>query len=384
MNRKKLRSWMLICIFLTVTGLTAVAQENSLTEEQKSLSEISAAAAIGDLEELKPAIIDGLEAGLTVNEIKEVFIQLYAYAGFPRSLNAINTFMDLLEERRSRGIEDEEGATASPLSESINKSAYGAEVRAELAGREEIGEPSGFQVFAPTIDRFLREHLFADIFARDILDFQTRELATVSALLAMTGTDGQLRFHFQAAMNTGLTPEQLRECIQVVGDAVGTDRTSSAGSILNEVLGQSGAASNDEQKRQKKFSKESMKTMAGTADKFTGDVEIEIVFRDNETASYSGAYVTFEPGARTNWHRHPAGQHMIITSGTGLTGTRDGRILSVEEGDAVWCPSNLDHWHGATPNSSMTHFVITGVKSGENVVWKEKVTEEQYEGNTSE
>ena len=122
------------------------------------------------------------------------------------------------------------------------------------------------------------------------------------------------------------------------------------------------------------------KSFKGPEDWFTGDVQVDLLFPDNETAHYSGAYVTFQPGARTAWHLHPAGQHMIVTSGVGLTGTRDGKIVKFKAGDTVWCPPDIDHWHGATPDSPMTHLVITGVLNGKNVIWKEKVTDEQYLG----
>ena len=124
----------------------------------------------------------------------------------------------------------------------------------------------------------------------------------------------------------------------------------------------------------------SQKPIKGTEDIFTGDVQIERLFSANETAHFSGAYVTFQPGARTAWHLHPAGQHMIVTSGVGLTGTRDGKIIEIKAGDTVWCPPNIDHWHGAKPDSPMTHLVVTGVLDGKNAVWKEKVTDEQYAG----
>ena len=122
------------------------------------------------------------------------------------------------------------------------------------------------------------------------------------------------------------------------------------------------------------------KSFEGPEEWFTGSVKVDIVFPENETAHYSGAYVTFQPGARTAWHLHPAGQHMIVTSGTALTGTRDGTIIEFKEGEAVWCPPNMDHWHGATSDAPMTHLVITGSKDGQNVIWKEKVTDEQYQG----
>jgi len=122
----------------------------------------------------------------------------------------------------------------------------------------------------------------------------------------------------------------------------------------------------------------SQQSFTGPEKFFSGEVRVDMLFPGNETAHYSGAYVTFTPGARTAWHQHPAGQHMIVTRGTALTGTRDGRVIEFHEGETVWCPSNIDHWHGATPASSMTHLVITGSKDGENVIWKEKVSDKEY------
>lgn len=83
---------------------------------------------------------------------------------------------------------------------------------------------------------------------------------------------------------------------------------------------------------------ESQKSSKGPEQWFTGDVQVDPLFPDNETARYSGAYVTFQPGARTAWHLHPAGQHIIVISGVGLTSTRDGNILEFKTGDTVWCP----------------------------------------------
>lgn len=129
---------------------------------------------------------------------------------------------------------------------------------------------------------------------------------------------------------------------------------------------------------QQLYSDGSQQSFSGPEKYFTGDVRVDIIFPGNETAHYSGAYVTFQPGARTAWHSHPAGQHMIITSGTALTGTRDGTIIEAHENDVVWCPPNIDHWHGATPDMAMTHLVITGSLNEENVIWKEKVSDAVY------
>ncbi|MBC16029.1 MAG: cupin [Desulfovibrio sp.] len=129
---------------------------------------------------------------------------------------------------------------------------------------------------------------------------------------------------------------------------------------------------------QEVYRKGTQKSFTGPAEYFTGDVTVDMLFPANDIAHYSGAYVTFQPGARTNWHWHPAGQHMIVTDGVALTGTRDGKVIEFAEGETVWCPVGIDHWHGATPDAAMTHLVITGSKDGKAVVWKEKVTDEQY------
>jgi len=208
----------------------------ALNTKQQSIIPIAAFTANGDLGKLKTALQEGLSAGLTVNEVKEILVHLYAYTGFPRSLNGINTFMAVLDERQAQGIEDKDGPEASPLPADMNKDEYGANVRAKLAGQETIPPPSGYQLFTPIIDTFLKEHLFADIFARDILDFQSRELVTISALASMTGTGGQLYFHLGAAMNTGLSEAQMQDFVAVLRAKVGQQEAEDASAILSKVL----------------------------------------------------------------------------------------------------------------------------------------------------
>ena len=211
-------------------------ENQTLNSKQQSIVLIAAFTANGDLGKLKTALQEGLTAGLTVNEIKEILVHLYAYTGFPRSLNGINTLMALLKERQEQGIEDETGPEASPLPADMDKDAYGANVRAKLAGWETIPPPGGYQLFAPIIDTYLKEHLFADIFARDVLDFQSRELVTIAALAIMTGTAGQLYFHLGAAMNTGLSEAQIHAFIDVLKEKVGQQEAGGATAVLTHVL----------------------------------------------------------------------------------------------------------------------------------------------------
>lgn len=143
----------------------------------------------------------------------------------------------------------------------------------------------------------------------------------------------------------------------------------------------SGVAADAPSQEQVLYPAGSQQSFVGPAEYFTGEVQVDVLFPETDATHYSGAYVTFQPGARTAWHLHPAGQHMVVTDGIALTGTRDGRIIEFGEGETVWCPPDIDHWHGATPDAPMTHLVITGSKDGENVIWKEKVDDGTYLGD---
>ncbi|MCD2323052.1 cupin domain-containing protein [Sphingomonas sp. IC-56] len=124
--------------------------------------------------------------------------------------------------------------------------------------------------------------------------------------------------------------------------------------------------------------KEEMKTVDGPADYFTGEVTIAGQFQRPGPSRVSGAIVHFEPGARTAWHTHPAGQTLIVTEGVGWTQVEGGPKLEFHAGDILWCPAEHKHWHGATPHEGMTHIAIQESMNGTPVTWMEQVTEEQY------
>lgn len=116
----------------------------------------------------------------------------------------------------------------------------------------------------------------------------------------------------------------------------------------------------------------------GSEEYFTGDVEVESITSPNSSSHFGIAYVTFQAGARSAWHTHPAGQHLIVVEGIGLTQEDAKPIQEFKAGDVLYCPPNIKHWHGASPNSYMKHIAITGVSNGSGVVWMEKVTDEEY------
>lgn len=111
---------------------------------------------------------------------------------------------------------------------------------------------------------------------------------------------------------------------------------------------------------------------------FTGDVRIDPLFPATSPSRTSGAYVTFEPSARSAWHTHPLGQTLVVTSGVGFTQEWGGPIVEIHPGDVITCPPGVKHWHGASPHNAMTHLSVVEELDGKNVEWLEKVTDEQY------
>lgn len=214
-----------------VRGLTP---SETLTPKQRSIPLIAAFAAGSDMPRLHAALDRALDAGLSLSEAKEVLVQLYAYAGFPRSLNALGELLKVTEARQQRGIQD------APGREPKRAIATGHELI--LAGRANQTDISGGPVqgpvfeFAPVINQFLQAHLFGDIFERDNLDWPSRELATVGALAATPGAEAQLRSHMRASLRVGLTPTQLQQLTQTLADEVGPDAASRAQEALTQAL----------------------------------------------------------------------------------------------------------------------------------------------------
>jgi len=119
---------------------------------------------------------------------------------------------------------------------------------------------------------------------------------------------------------------------------------------------------------------------AGSKDYFTGTVRIDPLFAAEDPGRTSGALVTFEPGARTAWHTHPAGQTLIVTFGRGRVQREGGPVEEIRQGDVVWFPAGERHWHGAAPDTAMSHIAIQESIDGTPVTWMEKVSDRDYDG----
>ena len=218
-------------------GATEMMQQtasDTLSARQQAISLIAASMASSQMDKLNSALNQGLDAGLTISEAKEILVQLYAYTGFPRSLNALNELMKVVDTRKQRGIQDVEGKEPlAPISVGDELRRVGTENQTKISGAPVQGPLFDF---SPVINQFLQTHLFGDIFARDNLDWQSRELATVGALAATPGVEAQLLSHTRASMRVGLTAAQLRQLVQVLREHGENDAAMRAEKALQQAL----------------------------------------------------------------------------------------------------------------------------------------------------
>jgi alkylhydroperoxidase/carboxymuconolactone decarboxylase family protein YurZ len=216
------------------TMSTTQVASGTLSAKQQAIPLIAAFMATSDMPRLNAGLNQGLDAGLSIGETKEILVQLYAYVGFPRSLNALGELMKVVEDRKQRGIKDEPGrepSRAAPTGEALL--AAGTANQTRISGAPVKGPVFDF---APVINQFLQAHLFGDIFERDNLDWQSRELATVGALAATPGAEAQLRSHMGASMRVGLSAAQLRQVVQGLGERGDEQAAKRAGVALTQAL----------------------------------------------------------------------------------------------------------------------------------------------------
>ena len=206
--------------------------EEFLDAKQKAVVVIAAFTTKGDLDKLNASFNDGLDAGLTINEIKEVLIQLSAYDGLPRSINAINAFRMVVLSRQSAGIQDKAGEEPHPFPNDKTKYEIGSENQFKLMG---VHPENPALTFAPVIDTFIKEHLFADIWGRDNLDFPSRELVTIATLACMSGMNAQLKVHLNIGLNGYVAMEQSHQLIPLLADKVGIAEADNFKAVLTEL-----------------------------------------------------------------------------------------------------------------------------------------------------
>lgn len=347
---KKILVLTLVLIFL---GNIPAHAESALSNKEIEIVKISSLTAKGDQKNLETELNKALDSKMTVYEIKEILVQLYAYCGFPRSLNALSTFMKVTDERSAKGIYDEYGVEPVDLPKDSNRYEVGATVQTELVGAPVTGR---LYEFEPAMDRYLKEHLFADIFARGVLTYEEREIATISALSSMREVEPQLKAHIQIGLNAGLKQEQIDEILKITNYKSKEQIKKEKETFRNIIF--------DRGNKNEAFSQY-----------FTGNSYLNMLNLSGVTV----ANVTFEPKCRNNWHiHHKGGQILLVTQGRGYYQEWGQPARELKAGDVVNIPAEVKHWHGAAKDSWFVHIVIEIPAKNSKTEWLEPVDEVEY------
>lgn len=349
------------------TNSTKDMTQLTFNEEQSAcMSAIACFEAKGDLINLENEINNGLDAGLTVSQIKEALSQLYAYTGFPRSLNALGTLQKVVAQRDSSTTQY--GAEPTPLAADYDALKEGTRVQTMLTG-----QPFNY-TFAPATDFYLKAHLFGDIFARDNMTYADRELVTVSALSGLDGVEPQLKAHVSGAHNMGLTDQQLLAIPQALKQKVGLTEAKRASKAISDFLGTSDNISLQAENAVDLKSRWAKgQPNDAYAQYFTGRSYLNPL--DGGFAN-----VTFEPGCRNHWHiHHGAVQVLVCVYGRGWYQEWGKPAVPLTEGTVIAIPEGVKHWHGAAKNSWMQHIAYhTNVQPNSSNEWLEEVSDEVY------
>lgn len=346
-----------------------------LTPRQQSLSAIAGLEAKGDISRLYDAINKGLDNGLTVAEIKEALSQLYAYTGFPRSLNALGQLQKAIADRQAKGVETNMGKDdATVLPEGFNSLKTGTEVQTKLSGK------AFNYTFAPREDYYLKAHLFGDIFASQVLSTADREIVTVSAISSLPGCEAQVLAHSNGALNMGVKPEELKEIPAVLAENVGSAESWRAKNAIDKVLN-APVQTVDPEDPANIGALKGIETSPWPVGKFNS-AYAQYFDGKSYLAPLSGvaSNVTFEPGCRNHWHIHHKGvQVLVCVAGRGWYQEWGKPAVELTPGTVIAIPAEAKHWHGAAKDSWFQHIAyMTKVEEGASNEWLEPVDSTEY------
>lgn len=340
-----------------------------LTARQQALSHIAALEAKGDVKQLYNVLDKALEERtLTVAEEKEALSQLYAYTGFPRSLNALGQLEKVVQERQAAGRTTDFGHDdVTVVPKGFNALKEGTEVQASLFG----GKPIQYS-FSSRTDYYLKAHLFGDIFAGGVLARSDRELVTVSAIAVLPGCEPQLKAHCGGALAAGLSEDELMSVPDSVSriDAAAGDRVRDAvAEVLRRPLSGRGGA------------KRGIENSAWPVGSL--NTEYARYFDGNSYLASLGSglcNVTFEPGCCNHWHiHHGAIQVLIVVAGMGWYQEWGKPAVRLETGSVISVSEGVKHWHGAARDSWMQHLAyVTDVREQADTEWLDPVSKADY------
>lgn len=334
--------------FMLAFATMAQVHETALSTKQRQISTIASQTAKSDLDALRITLNNALDSGMTVNEAKEVMVHSYAYCGFPKALRGLQMLVAVLDERKQAGIIDNFGREASETTDNRSKYERGREILSEISGVSADAPKAAYAVLAPEVEVFLKEHLFCDLFERDVLTYAERELATVAVIASLgEGVEPMLRSHIGIAKKLGATDAQIDEVLALASPTRITDVFERGVHITDNP-------------------------------NFNGEIWLQGFVSKDDMMDCTVANVTFAPGVRNNWHSHPGGQILLCTSGEGRYQERGKPIQELHPGDVVKIAPNVEHWHGAAPDSEFTHIAIGTQQSKGGAVWLEPVKDEDY------
>jgi 4-carboxymuconolactone decarboxylase len=343
-------------------------EDMALTSRQKALSAIAGLEAKGNTQQLYTVLGQALEEGLTVAEAKEALSQLYAYTGFPRSLNALAQLQKVVSDRKAAGKSVPMGQDdATVLPENFNSLKEGTEVQTRL-----VGAPYDY-TFAPRTDYYLKAHLFGDIFAGKALSHADREIVTVSAIASLPGCEPQLRSHCHGALNMGVSREELAAIPDVLEQYVDKAAAARAREAVAFVLNEKVPAD-----KAVHHGIEDSPWPVGEP-----NVNFAKYFDGNSYLAPMGggaANVTFEPGCRNHWHIHHKGvQVLVCVAGRGWYQEWGKPAVELRPGMVIAIPAEVKHWHGAAKDSWFQHLAyMTNVQEGASNEWCEAVDSTAY------
>lgn len=214
MNYRKFITGAIIafCSLLVETGAQT---PSSLTPRQRTITEIASLTAKSELETLSNTLDSALDSVLTVSEAKEVIAHTYAYCGFPKALRGLQMLVSVIDTRKEAGMPVVEGRAATPIDDSRSKYERGREILSEISGVPADAPKPAYARLSPEVEVFLKEHLFCDLFERDVLTYAERELATVAVIAALgKGVEPMLRSHSGIARRLGATDSQIEEIVE--------------------------------------------------------------------------------------------------------------------------------------------------------------------------
>jgi 4-carboxymuconolactone decarboxylase len=327
-----------------------------LSPRDRSLVVLSVLIATGKTAQMGGHLGRGLSNGLKPSEISGMVTHLAFYTGWPNAVSALTVIEQVFTERK---------IDLAALRATIRSSPSGPIVKSTEHGED----------FAPKFAQLTRDVIFADLWRRTDLNARDRSLVTI-AVLAANGDEAQLPFYLQLSRELGLTRLQVTEALTHLAFYAGWPKANAAIRAASRVFGDQ-QASLQAAPRARLFAPGQDAT-AGPSANFTGSAVVASRFNGTGEARLGGATVTFERGARTNWHIHPLGQLLIVTAGRGWVQAEGEPVREVKPGDVVWTGPGVKHWHGATPASTMSHVAVAEALNGESVTWQEPVTDAQY------